>query len=177
MALQSTTLQIFVASPGDVQPERDRLEKVVKELNNNVAAKQKLFLDLITWQTHTHPGMGKDPQDVINRQIKPTDIFIGIMWKCFGTPTKRAPSGTVEEFQSAYKLWKKDHQIQIMFYFNDSPVPRDDLKQALKVQAFRESLNKTGLIADYRGVEDFESKVRSHLTKLVLDWNSTADVV
>jgi hypothetical protein len=185
MASQTTKLQIFVASPSDVQPERDCLKKVVDDLNKRVAAKQNLHLDLITWQTHTHPGMGKDPQDVINKQIQPTDIFVGIMWKRFGTPTERAPSGTVEEFQSAYKRWKKNPQTHIMFYFNNNAVDiegdlkkvRGDLMQVIEVRTFRESLTKVGLIADYRGVDDFEEKVRGHLENLVLHWSATADAV
>src|SRR5712671_4088671 len=117
--------------------------------------------------------MGKDAQTVINEQISPTDIFIGIMWKRFGTPTKRAPSGTVEEFQRAYKLWKKNKEIEIMFYFNKTPYYPDiqELKQWMKVLVFRSALSESGLIADYEGVEDFEKQVRSHLNKLVLNWN------
>ena len=173
MALQTTTLQVFVAWPSDVQVERDRLEQVVDGLNNGIAASRKLHLQLITWQTHTHPGMGKDAQDVINRQIKPTDIFIGIMWKRFGTPTKRAPSGTVEEFRSAYKLWKKNRRTHIMFYFNQKPIDVNvDLKQFGRVRAFRESLSKVGLISDYKGVADFEKKVRAHLEKVLLEWKT-----
>lgn len=175
MVSQTTKLNIFVASPGDVQPERDRLKIVVDELNNDVAGKLNLVLELITWQTHTYPGMGQDAQDVINKQIKPTDIFIGIMWKRFGTPTKRAASGTVEEFQSARDLWEKNPRTHIMFYFNRKDVPIEDFTQVGKVQAFRKSLSKSALIADYKGVKDFERKVRSHLTKLLLEWNSAPD--
>jgi hypothetical protein len=178
MAPGKTSLQIFIASPGDVQAERERLKKVVGELNIDVAASRSLVLEPITWQTHTHPGMGKDPQDVINKQIKPTDIFIGIMWKRFGTPTERAPSGTVEEFQSACKRWEKNRQTQIMFYFNQSPVPmNEDMREVQKVKDFRELIGKSGLIADYTGADDFEAQVRSHLTKLVLEWNATPDAI
>ena len=45
-----------------------------------------------------------DGQDVINRQIEDKyDLFIGIMYTKFGSPTNRAESGTVEEFEIAYK--------------------------------------------------------------------------
>ena len=176
MPSEVTKLQIFVASPADVQKEHDRLSAVVKELNNDVARSKNLVLDLVQWKTHTHPGMGEDAQAVINEQISPTDIFIGIMWKRFGTPTKRAPSGTVEEFQRAYELWKKNPQIRIMFYFNKTPYYPDvkELKQWKKVLDFRSSVSESGLIADYEDVEDFEKQVRSHLNKLVLNWNRNA---
>src|SRR5262249_48282808 len=94
-------------------------------------------------------------------------------WKRLGTRTKRAPSGTVEEFQRAYELWKKRPQIQIMFYFNRTPVPPEEkeLEQLRKVLAFRRSLIKSGLIADYTGLKDFEKQVRSHLSQVILGWN------
>jgi hypothetical protein len=168
-----TELQIFVASPGDVQKERDRLEAVVNDLNNNIARSRNLILHLVQWKTHTHPGLGEDAQTVINQQISPTDIFIGIMWKRLGTRTKRAASGTVEEFQRAYELWKKNPQTHVMFYFNRAPVSLDnpEIKQLKQVNSFRSSVSKSGLIADYKGIKDFEKQVRSHLSKLVLEWN------
>ena len=43
--------------------------------------------------------MGSDPQQIINSQVSDEyDIFIGILWTRFGTPTERAGSGTEEEF-------------------------------------------------------------------------------
>lgn len=176
MAVGVTELQVFVASPGDVQKERSRLETVIKALNNDLASGGKLRLRLVQWKTHTHPDLGEDAQDVINRQLGnlgPSDIFIGIMWKSLGTPTKRAPSGTVEEFQRAYDLWKTNPHSHVMFYFNKAPVPPEarEIKQLNKVLAFRKSLSKSGLIAEYKGLKDFEDQVRSHLSKLVLNWN------
>ncbi|MYD31374.1 MAG: DUF4062 domain-containing protein, partial [Nitrospira sp. SB0661_bin_20] len=64
-------------------------------------------MDVVRWETRTTPGFGKDPQDVINKQISDAyDIFIGIMWTRFGTPTPRAGSGTEEEFLRAYDRYK-----------------------------------------------------------------------
>ncbi|PYL26201.1 MAG: hypothetical protein DMF37_02915 [Verrucomicrobia bacterium] len=45
--------------------------------------------------------MGADAQDVINHQLAEYDIFLGIMSCRFGSPTKRAHSGTEEEFNRA----------------------------------------------------------------------------
>ncbi len=58
--------------------------------------------------------MGEDSQDVINKQIgSDYHIFVGIMWKKFGTETKRAGSGTEEEFSLAYDRYKKNKDIQM----------------------------------------------------------------
>lgn len=65
--------------------------------------------------------MGEDSQDVVNRQIGDFDLFVGVMWKRFGSPTKRAESGTEEEFERAYATYKEFGKPRIMFYFRTTP--------------------------------------------------------
>ena len=61
-------VKVFVASPSDVQDERDQLESVIGEINLTHGT-DDYRLELLTWQTHVVPEMGFEPQDVINRQI------------------------------------------------------------------------------------------------------------
>ena len=102
MADQVTRLRIFVASPGDVQAEREALDGVVDELQRTLGQDRPLFLDYVRYETHAAPAMG-DVQAVITEQLdlKDIDLFVGILWKRFGTPTPRAGSGTEDEFQIA----------------------------------------------------------------------------
>ena len=87
---------VFVASPSDMQPQRDALEEVIRELNLTWSRKLGIRLDLVRWETHGVP----DAQDVLNRELPDDpDIFIGLMWGRYGTPTSSAGSGTEEEFQ------------------------------------------------------------------------------
>jgi hypothetical protein len=54
-------IRIFVASPGDVQDERDQLGQVVQELNTTLSAlvpERGLVLELVKWETHARPGTG-----------------------------------------------------------------------------------------------------------------------
>ena len=99
MAKSHTILQVFIASPGDVDPERAALEGVVSEFNLTWGDKHGVRLELVKWETHSRPGFGQDAQDVINRQVGDDyDIFLGIMWGRFGTATARAESGTEQQF-------------------------------------------------------------------------------
>jgi len=62
-------IQVFVASPGDVELERDAVAKVVNELNYAlaiIAPEKNTSLELKQWKTHVHPDMGR-PQGVINQ--------------------------------------------------------------------------------------------------------------
>lgn len=176
MPIRITKIRIFVASPKDVTYERDRLKNVVDELNTLVAADKDFTLELVRWETHCAPHMG-ETQDVINKQIGDYDIFVGIMWKRFGTPTKKAESGTEEEFMKAYESWKsKDKPIKILFYFCKKPYvlnTTSEVDQLKKVIEFRTKLQQKGLIFTYPGPKGFEDLVRPHLTKIILELAKT----
>src|SRR4029434_1848115 len=53
---QVHVLRIVVASPGDVQAERDALPAVLDELNRGIAAAHGLRLELGRWETDAYPG-------------------------------------------------------------------------------------------------------------------------
>ena len=82
--------------------------EIVAHLRTHVAAPHGLDLELVRWETHVRPGIAADAQAVVNPQIGPYDLFIGILWNRFGTPTGRAESGTREEFDQAYARWQHD---------------------------------------------------------------------
>jgi hypothetical protein len=163
-------VRIFVASPGDVQRERDQLAKVIEEINltiDAIAPEKKLVLELVRWETHVHPGLGSDPQQVVNQQIGDYDIFVGVLWKRMGTPTAVANSGTEEEFRRAYERWQADRTFPVLFYFCQQPFPppttREEVDQLGKVVDFRAELSNKGLIGDYADHESFADVIRPHL--------------
>lgn len=172
--------RLFNASPGDVADERKTLaEVVVPELGrilNAFAAVgdgEDIELEAIRWETHTWPDVGADPQDVINKQLSDFDIFVGVMWKRFGTPTKRSGSGTGEEFERAFELYKKHRVPRIMFYFRTTPFyPKtsDEIDQFRQVFQFRERLEELGVrYWEYDTPIEFERFVREHLLRQILD--------
>ncbi|HZI20143.1 MAG TPA: DUF4062 domain-containing protein [Pyrinomonadaceae bacterium] len=167
-------VRVFVASPGDVQMEREQFAKVVNELNLTISAiapEKEMVLELVRWETHVHPGLGKDAQEVVNQQIGEYDIFVGIIWKRLGTPTTSARSGTEEEFQRAYSVWQKDRTLPVLFYFcqQSFPPPRtkEEVEQLGKVVDFRDELMKRGLVADYADHESFADVIRPHLLLVI----------
>ncbi|HEX2245653.1 MAG TPA: DUF4062 domain-containing protein [Gammaproteobacteria bacterium] len=102
-------LRIVVASPGDVQAERDALTTVVEELNRGIAGDRSLRLEFGRWETDAYPGFHPEgPQGLIDSvlNIQDCDVLIGIFWKRFGTPVKDAGSGTEHEFLRAYEAWR-----------------------------------------------------------------------
>lgn len=181
MAKQQTVLEVFIASPGDVFPERKAIEQVVSDFNISLANTFKVRLELIGWETHVYPSVGQDAQDVINRQILDEfDIFIGIMWGRFGTETGRAGSGTEEEFQRAYSRLSQNENIQIMFYFKNTGIPPSnlDVVQITKVKNFQSKIGDEygAYYNQFESTEDFKEKVRSHLNRVVSDWTKNGEI-
>lgn len=168
-------VSVFVASPSDVKPERELLEEVVKELNDLWGDTLGVYLELVKWETHTYPDLGSDPQSVINEQIGDEyDVFIGILWSRFGTPTSKAESGTVEEFERAYLKHKADpDSVKVMFYFKDQAIPpsKIDPDQIAKINDFRKKLGEIGgLHWSFEATEHFSKYLRMHLSRQIQFW-------
>lgn len=174
-----TVIRVFVASPNDVVEERKALEGVLRELNTTLAKDLGLYIELVSWETDSLPGVSTDPQAVINEQIGDDfDVFLGIMWTRFGTPTDRAGSGTEEEFDRAYKRWKKDPDaLRVMFYFKNAPISPSDVEidQLANVLAFKEKLSeeKGVYFWSFSSTTEFEQFARMHLAKQMRNWAGT----
>lgn len=171
MSIQHHHIRIFVASPADVSKERDQLASVVKELNETIAPHKDFSLELVRWETHCAPAIGR-PQGVVNAQIGSYDIFVGIMWKRFGSPTGHAGSGTEEEFRIACDSWQKDQSISILFYFCQEPfMPCDveELDQCREVLVFYKEISKDFLVWKYSEHDVFADVIRPQLTRLLLN--------
>lgn len=126
------------------------------------------------WTTAGTGALGRQ-RDVINRQVPGDyDLFVGIMWSRFGTPTDRAGSGTKEEFDRALARYRENPKsLDILFYFKDAPLAPSKLDpaQLAKVQEFKASLKETGLLSwDFADVEQFEKLMGLHLTRHVQAW-------
>ena len=175
MARTITLYRVFVASPSDVKAERDSLDIIINEINRTTANILGVQLELVKWETHTYPDFGEDAQGVINKQIGDDyDIFIGILWGRFGTPTKRESSGTKEEFLRAYNRWKTQDEkiIKIMFYMKEAGIPVNhiDVDQIKSVQEFKSEIaDKGGLYWPFKDVEEFQSLVRFQLNSALSD--------
>ena len=168
-------LKVFVASPGDVSGEREVVREVIDDLNRTVASEKGVLLHVVGWETDARPSFGGDPQSLVNAQIADMsqyDLFLGILWDRFGTPTPRAGSGTEEEFDRAVEAHHQGRRPEIMFYFCQRPTALRSFDQAAqkgKVLDFRSRLQEKGLTWDYEAIEDFRRQLTKHLTLWLKD--------
>ena len=116
MAKNIKSLTVFISSPSDVQPEREAV-KVAIESTNRRQRSSDIRFEPWAWEDDAVSGIGSTPQDVIDRQTPEYDVYIGIMWKRFGTPTSRAGSGTEHEFRFALNSYRsKNMPSHVMFF-------------------------------------------------------------
>jgi mRNA-degrading endonuclease RelE of RelBE toxin-antitoxin system len=164
--------QIFIASPSDLAEEREAISEVINELNTTYGSPNNLHLELLKWENNSAPGISNiSVQDVINKDIPTYDIFIGFLWMKFGTPTENYGSGTEAEFEIAYKKFKNDNPIQILFYFKNA-VPQSleeiDTDQLSKVREFKNKLgDKNTYYWEFTVREELEKFLRLHIPKRI----------
>lgn len=174
MAKSITKYTIFVSSPSDLTEERAAIEEVIKELNLTYGNANNCVIELLKWETHSAPGISKShTQDIINNDIGDDyDIFLGLLWKRFGTPTKNADSGTEEEFNRALTRFQEGNlQIQILLYFKNA-VPNSlsdiDPEQFLKVNQFKQSIPKDKILYwEFDTIENLQNFLRLHIPKRI----------
>ena len=182
MAKTVTKYSVFIASPSDLQEERIAIEEVTKELNLTFGIKQNIVIELLKWETHSAPGISQiHPQEIINEDIgNEYDIFIGLLWKKFGTPTEKAGSGTEEEFLNAFdRFINKKENIQVLFYFKDA-VPKSlkeiNATELIKIENFKTELSeKKALYWEFDTCENLKNFLRIHIPKRITNLIENSD--
>ncbi|MCA9458221.1 MAG: hypothetical protein KC587_16265, partial [Nitrospira sp.] len=123
MAYKATVVPVMIASPGDVNDERDIVRRVIHDWNDVNAQRSKIMLAAVGWESHSSPELGERPQELINKRIlKDCDILVGVFWTRLGTPTGKSLSGTVEEIEEHVAVGKP-----AMIYFSSKPVELDSV--------------------------------------------------
>src|SRR5205823_5918506 len=123
MSYDSRVYRVLIASPSDVDEEREIAVRVIQEWNDLYSHSRNMVLLPLRWETHTAPEYGARPQEVINRAIvDDCDLLVGVFWTRLGSPTGVADSGTLEEIDRVGKAGKP-----IMLYFSNVGVDPDKL--------------------------------------------------
>ena len=176
-------LRVFVASPSDMAAERARVEVIASSLKP-LADSLNIVLEVVDWNSVV-PDMGR-PEQVILDQVKPTswDVFIGILWHRFGTPTggkdniakRDYSSGTEEEFKTAYRLWQNHRRPRIMMYrcMRNTPLEHLNPDQFKRVQEFfgqfdAQKGEHPGLYQTFETARSFEKLLLDNLQKVLLE--------
>jgi len=129
---------VFLASPGDLEPERQKAREARDRLNRGLAGQLGLFVELICWE-ETGPSSGP-PQDALNPDVDRCHLFVGLLWESWGEPTREYTSGFEEEYSRADKRRQESGAPDIWLYFKEIDDRRvnDPGPQLKKVVQFRQ---------------------------------------
>jgi hypothetical protein len=163
MARKVIALRILIASPSDVEAEREIISDVISRWNAAHSRSTGIILEAIHWETHAYPAAGDRPQAIINSQIvDDADVVVGVFWSRLGTPTGLAPSGTAEEIERLRRKGKS-----VLLYFSTAPIPQhNDLKQFQLLQDYKQALKKDTLFWEFADAEELHKLVTQHLASL-----------
>ena len=158
-------LRTFLASPGDLQDERKAIRDVVDEFNESWADNLGYQIELLGWED-TVAGFGR-PQELINQDVDRCDLFIGLIWKRWGTPPDKDgkfSSGFQEEFERSMARREHSGSPEIALFFKEisdefMEDPGEDLKRVLE---FRKKIiaDKKILSPNFSTIQDIEKRVR-----------------
>jgi len=118
MALKPRLIEeyhVFLASPSDMDPERQAVRRFFDEYNRHTASSHGIRFIVIDYENYATAGIGQ-PQELITGQTleKYRDslaLVVGLMGQRFGSPTGTHESGTKEEFEWALNSYPNGRQL------------------------------------------------------------------
>ena len=166
------TLRVFLASPSDLKGERETVRETVIEFNECLADEFGCQVKLGGWEDAV-ASYGR-PQYLINKDVERCDLFIGLIWKRWGTPPDgdgHFSSGFHEEYEQFIARREKSNRPEIALYFKDIPSEslEDPGEQLKRVIAFRNTIiaGQKILFQEFSTSSDLKSLVWKRLIEFV----------
>lgn len=169
--MERKILTVFIASPSDLNDERNALRDIVRRINKIYGRRIGWQVELLGWED-TLAGYSR-PQKLINIDVESCELFIGMLWKKWGTDSGEYSSGFEEEFEIARKRRTQSDKPEIWMLFKrvEKGLLDDPGKQLKKVINFRKQLidSKELLFKEFKQIEDFKDTVFEDLSAYLLD--------
>lgn len=165
-------IRAFLASPGDLQEERKAVRDVVVEFNEVWADRLGYQVELVGWE-ETVAGYGR-PQQLINQDLDRCDLFLGMIWKRWGTPPDTGgefSSGFHEEFERSIRRRERTGKPEICLFFKEIGTefladPGPDLERVLEFRSGIVSA-KSLLFQNFPDVRSMETLARKSISSYV----------
>ena len=165
-------LKVFIASPGDLQEERKAIRDVAQEFNELWAEQLGYHVELLGWED-TLPGVGR-PQHLINKDLDACVLFIGMLWRRWGTPPSddgKYTSGFEEEYERSIQKCQEHGTPEIVLFFKNIPDeakndPGPDLTRVLEFRK-RVVVERNILYKEFSSVAELRGLARRSITHFV----------
>jgi tetratricopeptide (TPR) repeat protein len=170
-----TCRQVFLASPGGLEAERNACREVYREHNESAALEHRSFFYVHAWED-VPGGVGR-AQGRINPHMAGCDYAVVMFHDRWGSPTSedsKYTSGTEEEFYRAIELLAdaQSEMRDMLVLFKDIEAsrmrdPGDDLKRVLTFRSMLEQPNSNGLMFE---TFDSEASLRHKIGRKMREW-------
>lgn len=172
----STVVKLFLASPGGLESEREAAPALVRRLNTGVGRTLGYQLDLVLWE-EAPPRFGR-PQDVLNSDVDDCVIFVGLVYRRWGTPTGSHASGFEEEYMRALDRRRTSGSPEIMLFFkkvSDESLadPGTQLQAVVNFRRAQEQDNEL-LFNEFETSEQWHDRFYDALASLLVEWRMEA---
>jgi nucleoside 2-deoxyribosyltransferase len=161
MSYAARVFRVLIASPSDVSEEREIAVGTIQAWNDLNSSERQLVLLPLRWETHSAPEYGRQPQEILNRQVVDhADLLVGVFWTRIGSPTDAADSGTLEEIERVASKGKP-----VMLYFSQVKQDPDriDLEQLKRLREFKTKTFPRALIETFTTQIEFRDKLSKQL--------------
>ncbi len=164
-------LNVFIASPSDVSDERVALRSISDRINKFIGRHVNVMIDLHGWEDTT-PGYSR-PQALINKDVEKCNLFIGVLWKRWGSNSGKFSSGFEEEFNIAQTKISEGDELDIWMFFKeiesgDKDDPGPQLSKVLKFQSELMDQKKI-FFKEFNSTNDFEKLLYDILAQYLLE--------
>ncbi len=161
-------IPVFIASPGDVQVEREYCRHAVEQLSPRLFRLFGTALSIVDWHEFA-PDAGCKANEAfqlrILNAIEPDSLFVGILYERIGSPIAHNSLITGTEAEYDYAIRNRT-RIRIMTYFRR--LERIDQDQ-LEVGRLRKKIIDADLPRqDYSTVEEFANRILLDLLEAIL---------
>ena len=162
---------VFLAYISDVETEVNAAKDVVESINHRLE-QLGIVLDLRTWRDV--PGEFGNPQEQINRTLAETcNVFIGLLWKKWGTSTGQSDCGFREEFDIAEKRYNESGEPTILLYaktVDEQHLSDQEKIEYTKVKEFKEEIinSNKGFLIEFNSLDCWRKFIEDRLTKYVI---------
>lgn len=169
---------IFLASPRDLEAERQNVRDTVVAFNENYALNDDVVFIVKGWEPLAR-GVG-NPQSLINPEIVECDFMVLLLGDYWGSaPSTDGPysSGTEEEFHKALELLASDdaamRDLLVVFKVLEPDRMRDPGPQLTKVLSFRNQLESTKQV--FYGTFDSQARLKEIVERSLRKWKMPLD--
>jgi len=159
---QGVFVRFFIASPGDVQAERESACDVLHSWNAAHSLARNASIEPVRLETHAQLAQGSHPQDIIDRQLLDRcDVLVAVFWAKLGTPTEKHESGTVQEINEFIKRHGSD---RVLLFFCERNVPHSiDTQELERIKAFKNDMQAKGLYRSFQTADGFATEFRQQV--------------